>query len=42
MRCWPAIAVRTVQYGREDDLFAGIELAAPQPIPDGAAAGRAG
>ena len=30
-------------YGREDDLFAGIELApAPQPIPDGAAAGRAG
>ena len=30
------------QYGREDDLFAGIELAAPQPIPDGAAAGRAG
>ena len=29
-------------YGREDDLFAGIGPAAPQPIPDGAAAGRAG
>ena len=30
-------------HGREDDLFAGIAVAPePEPIPDGAAAGRAG